>query len=384
MELNMANVCLKQVCKEYANGFKAVQGINLEIKNGEFMVFVGPSGCAKSTTLRMIAGLEEISSGEIYIGDKLVNDLPPKDRGIAMVFQNYALYPHMTVYENMAFGLKVAKVNKQEIDQRVREAAEKLEITEHLNKKPKELSGGQRQRVAVGRAIVRKPEVFLFDEPLSNLDAKLRVSMRVRISQLHRELSESGQTATMIYVTHDQVEAMTMGDRICILNKGQIMQVDTPLNVYHYPANKFVAGFIGSPSMNFIQVKIVQHNNVLAMEFPDTTKMELPMSKVKQLEPYINQTVWFGVRPEHLNIVPRQDLSNSINGIIDLIEQMGNESYLHLSSYGSMLTARLNSLNADFNLHNKALVSIQFMLEHCHWFALDSEINLHSIGENYA
>jgi multiple sugar transport system ATP-binding protein len=188
----------------------------------------------------------------------------------------------------------------------------------------------------------------------------------------------------MIYVTHDQVEAMTMGDRICILNKGQIMQVDTPLNVYHYPANKFVAGFIGSPSMNFIQVKIVQHNNVLAMEFPDTTKMELPMSKVKQLEPYINQTVWFGVRPEHLNIVPRQDLSNSINGIIDLIEQMGNESYLHLSSYGSMLTARLNSLNADFNLHNKALVSIQFMLEHCHWFALDSEINLHSIGENYA
>ena len=243
----MSKVVLKGVEKQYPNGFKAVHGIDLDIKDGEFMVFVGPSGCAKSTTLRMIAGLEEITGGEVYIGDKLVNDVPPKDRGIAMVFQNYALYPHMTVYENMAFGLKLKKTPKDEIDKRVREAAEKLEITELLDRKPKEMSGGQRQRVALGRAIVRKPEVFLFDEPLSNLDAKLRVSMRVRITQLHQELK-----TTMIYVTHDQVEAMTMGDRITVMKSGRIMQVDTPLNLYHYPANKFVAGFIGSPTMNLI------------------------------------------------------------------------------------------------------------------------------------
>ena len=232
----MAKVLLKGVEKEYPNGFKAVHGINLDIKDGEFMVFVGPSGCAKSTTLRMVAGLEEITGGEIYIGDKLVNDVAPKDRGIAMVFQNYALYPHMSVYENMAFGLKLKKTPKAEIDRRVRDAAEKLEITDLLDRKPKDMSGGQRQRVALGRAIVREPEVFLFDEPLSNLDAKLRVSMRVKISQLHKELG-----ATMIYVTHDQVEAMTMGDRICVLREGKIMQVDTPLNLYNKPTNKFVA-----------------------------------------------------------------------------------------------------------------------------------------------
>ena len=259
----MARVVLKQVEKQYPNGFKAVHGINLDIKDGEFMVFVGPSGCAKSTTLRMVAGLEEITGGEIWIGDKLVNNLPPKDRGIAMVFQNYALYPHMTVYENMAFGLKMAKVPKEEIDKRVKEAAEKLEITQLLNRKPKEMSGGQRQRVAVGRAIVRKPDVFLFDEPLSNLDAKLRVSMRVKITQLHKQLKAEGQNATMIYVTHDQVEAMTMGDRICVLNFGKIMQVDTPLNLYNKPANKFVAGFIGSPAMNIVKVTLVSENEKL-------------------------------------------------------------------------------------------------------------------------
>ena len=249
----MSKVVLKKVEKQYPNGFKAVHGIDLEIKDGEFMVFVGPSGCAKSTTLRMIAGLEEITGGEIYIGDKLVNDVSPKDRGIAMVFQNYALYPHMTVYENMAFGLKLKKTPKEEIDKRVKEAAEKLEITELLDRKPKEMSGGQRQRVALGRAIVRKPEVFLFDEPLSNLDAKLRVSMRVRITQLHQELK-----TTMIYVTHDQVEAMTMGDRITVMKAGRIMQVDTPLNLYHYPKNKFVAGFIGSPTMNLIECTLLE------------------------------------------------------------------------------------------------------------------------------
>ena len=221
----MAEVRLKKVEKQYPNGFKAVHGIDLDIKDGEFMVFVGPSGCAKSTTLRMIAGLEDITGGEVYIGDRLVNDVPPKDRGISMVFQNYALYPHMTVYENMSFGLKLKKTPKDEIDRRVREAAEKLEITELLDRKPKEMSGGQRQRVALGRAIVRNPDVFLFDEPLSNLDAKLRVSMRLRITQLHKELK-----TTMIYVTHDQVEAMTMGDRITVMRSGRIMQVDTPLN----------------------------------------------------------------------------------------------------------------------------------------------------------
>ena len=258
----MSKVVLKGVEKQYPNGFKAVHGIDLDIKDGEFMVFVGPSGCAKSTTLRMIAGLEEITGGEVYIGDKLVNDVPPKDRGIAMVFQNYALYPHMTVYENMAFGLKLKKTPKEEIDKRVKEAAEKLEITELLDRKPKEMSGGQRQRVALGRAIVRKPEVFLFDEPLSNLDAKLRVSMRVRITQLHQELK-----TTMIYVTHDQVEAMTMGDRITVMKSGRIMQVDTPLNLYQYPANKFVAGFIGSPTMNLVEGTVIEKEGKIFVDF---------------------------------------------------------------------------------------------------------------------
>ncbi|MDU4551075.1 MAG: ATP-binding cassette domain-containing protein, partial [Staphylococcus epidermidis] len=248
----MATVSLRKIEKRYENGFKAVHGIDLEIHDGEFMVFVGPSGCAKSTTLRMIAGLEDISGGEIYIGNRKVNDLPPKDRGIAMVFQNYALYPHKTVFDNMAFGLKMQKRPKDEIKRRVEDAAEKLEITELLYRKPKEMSGGQRQRVAVGRAIVRKPDVFLFDEPLSNLDAKLRVSMRMKIAQLHRSLKEEGHPATMIYVTHDQTEALTLGDRICVLNHGNIMQVDTPTDLYNYPNNKFVASFIGSPSINLI------------------------------------------------------------------------------------------------------------------------------------
>lgn len=236
----MAEVVLKGVEKKYANGFKAVHGIDLSIKDGEFMVFVGPSGCAKSTTLRMIAGLEEITDGTISIGGKIINNIPPKDRGIAMVFQNYALYPHMTVYDNMAFSLKIKKTPRDVIDHKVRDAAKILELEELLERTPRELSGGQRQRVAVGRAIVRDPEVFLFDEPLSNLDAKLRVHMRVQLSKLHKRLN-----TTMIYVTHDQVEAMTMGDRICVMNFGKIMQVDTPLNLYYYPANKFVAGFIG-------------------------------------------------------------------------------------------------------------------------------------------
>lgn len=250
----MAQVKLKNINKVYKNGFHAVHDVCLDIEDGEFMVLVGPSGCAKSTTLRMMAGLESVTSGDLFIGDKRCNDAPPKDRGIAMVFQNYALYPHMTVKQNLAFGLETARKPKHEIESRVKEAAELLEITELLDRKPGQLSGGQCQRVALGRAMVRKPEVFLFDEPLSNLDAKLRVSMRRRICRLHEELKQSDRPATMVYVTHDQVEALTMGDRICVLNKGKIMQVDTPMNVYHKPKNKFVAEFIGSPAMNMLEL----------------------------------------------------------------------------------------------------------------------------------
>ena len=246
----MASVTISNLEKVYPNGFKAVHGINLDIRDGEFMVIVGPSGCAKSTTLRMVAGLESISGGEIRIGDKIVNNAPSKDRGIAMVFQNYALYPHMKVRDNLAFGLRLQKMDKSQIEERVSEAARVLEIEELMDRYPRQLSGGQAQRVAVGRAIVKKPEVFLFDEPLSNLDAKLRGSMRVRISDLHKRMIAEGKPATSIYVTHDQTEAMTMGDRICVMKLGHIMQVDTPDNLYNFPANMFVAGFIGAPEMN--------------------------------------------------------------------------------------------------------------------------------------
>ncbi len=389
----MAKVVLKKVEKQYPNGFKAVHGIDLEIKDGEFMVFVGPSGCAKSTTLRMVAGLEEITGGEIWIGDKLVNDLPPKDRGIAMVFQNYALYPHMTVYDNMAFGLKMAKTPKDEIDRRVREAAEKLEITQLLDRKPKEMSGGQRQRtvydnmafglkmaktpkdeidkrvreaaekleitqlldrkpkemsggqrqrVAVGRAIVRKPDVFLFDEPLSNLDAKLRVSMRVKITQLHKQLKAEGQTATMIYVTHDQVEAMTMGDRICVLNYGKIMQVDTPLNLYHKPANKFVAGFIGSPAMNFVDGVIEENEDGIIFIFGNSKHVVLPKEMGENVKSHIGKKVILGIRPENIgNKVshPEGEKINFFKGQVSVVEHMGNEEFLYFTIDGCEFTS---------------------------------------------
>ncbi|MEG3693756.1 ATP-binding cassette domain-containing protein, partial [Vibrio coralliirubri] len=267
----MAKVTLQNVNKVYDNGFHAIHDVSLEIKDGEFMVLVGPSGCAKSTMLRMVAGLESITDGQLVIGDRECNDLPPKDRGIAMVFQNYALYPHMTAYENLAFGLETAKKSKAEIKERVTKAAELLEITDLLDRKPKQMSGGQRQRVALGRAMVRNPDVFLFDEPLSNLDAKLRVSMRRRIIRLHNQLQESGKPATMIYVTHDQVEAMTMGDRVCILNQGQIMQVDTPMNVYHNPKNKFVAEFIGSPAMNMLEGTLLEQSGKVCVQLNEHT-----------------------------------------------------------------------------------------------------------------
>ena len=372
----MAEVVLKKVEKQYPNGFKAVHGIDLNIKDGEFMVFVGPSGCAKSTTLRMVAGLEEITGGEIYIGEKLVNDLPPKDRGIAMVFQNYALYPHMTVYDNMAFGLKMAKVPKNEIDKRVKEAAEKLEITDLLDRKPKEMSGGQRQRVAVGRAIVRKPEVFLFDEPLSNLDAKLRVSMRVRITQLHKQLKEEGQNATMIYVTHDQVEAMTMGDRICVLNYGKIMQVDTPLNLYNTPANKFVAGFIGSPAMNIVKASLISKENKLFVKLTNGDELELPKEKAEKVKGHVGKDVWFGIRPENVgNKNTSKPGDSSLIGKVNIVEQMGNEEFIYFFIGDAQYTARIpaeKSTGANFNQQE----NFYFEMDKCHLFDIETEKNI--------
>ena len=365
----MAEVRLKKVEKQYPNGFKAVHGIDLDIKDGEFMVFVGPSGCAKSTTLRMIAGLEDITGGEVYIGDRLVNDVPPKDRGISMVFQNYALYPHMTVYENMSFGLKLKKTPKDEIDRRVREAAEKLEITELLDRKPKEMSGGQRQRVALGRAIVRNPDVFLFDEPLSNLDAKLRVSMRLRITQLHKELK-----TTMIYVTHDQVEAMTMGDRITVMRSGRIMQVDTPLNLYHYPANKFVAGFIGSPTMNLVDGELKEENGKIYFSL-DGTLIEILGEKANKLKSHIGKKVTFGMRPESITVAEKED-SVSKKGKVSVVEQMGNEEYIYFSLGNYQLTCRMNVEGIDDLSNQKVEKVFRFDTTKAHIFDIETEENI--------
>jgi len=365
----MAEVRLKKVEKQYPNGFKAVHGIDLDIKDGEFMVFVGPSGCAKSTTLRMIAGLEDITGGEVYIGDRLVNDVPPKDRGISMVFQNYALYPHMTVYENMSFGLKLKKTPKDEIDRRVREAAEKLEITELLDRKPKEMSGGQRQRVALGRAIVRNPDVFLFDEPLSNLDAKLRVSMRLRITQLHKELK-----TTMIYVTHDQVEAMTMGDRITVMRSGRIMQVDTPLNLYHYPANKFVAGFIGSPTMNLVDGELKEENGKIYFSL-DGTLIEILGEKANKLKSHIGKKVTFGMRPESITVAEKED-SVSKKGKVSVVEQMGNEEYIYFSLGNYQLTCRMNVEGIDDLSNQKVEKIFRFDTTKAHIFDIETEENI--------
>ena len=295
----MAQVSLRHVSKSYSGNVKAVSDVTLGIENKEFVVFVGPSGCGKSTTLRMIAGLEEISEGEIYIGDKMVNDVPAKDRDIAMVFQNYALYPHMTVYENMAFGLRLRKYSKAEIDQRVKEAAQMLGIARYLNRRPKELSGGERQRVAVGRAIVRKPLVFLFDEPLSNLDAKMRVQMRTEINKLHTRLQ-----STMIYVTHDQVEAMTMGNRIVVMKDGIVHQVADPISLYDKPVNKFVAGFIGSPPMNFLNGKVIKDDGKLYFD-EGTFKVKIVDDMMGRIGPYQGKEVVFGIRPEDITCLWR-------------------------------------------------------------------------------
>ncbi|MDQ8181738.1 sn-glycerol-3-phosphate ABC transporter ATP-binding protein UgpC [Pelagicoccus sp. SDUM812005] len=343
----MSEVTLSNLSKTYpAAGknpaFQAVKGIDLQIRDREFMVLVGPSGCGKSTTLRMIAGLEEITDGTIAIGETVVNNTLPKDRDIAMVFQNYALYPHMTVYDNMAFGLKLRKYKKDEIKARVGEAASMLGLQDMLDRKPKALSGGQRQRVAVGRAIVRKPKVFLFDEPLSNLDAKMRVSTRAEISKLHKSLD-----ATMIYVTHDQVEAMTMGDRICIMNAGEIMQVDTPLAVYNEPANLFVAGFIGSPPMNLLYGTVAKSGDQLVFQENDgqTAGIQVPLdARLSRLaQKRIGSEIVFGIRPEHIKMLssPQAAPAASIPAIVDNSEPMGSETFLYLLTGSHKLVARI-------------------------------------------
>ncbi|MGA2323156.1 MAG: sn-glycerol-3-phosphate ABC transporter ATP-binding protein UgpC [Sedimentisphaerales bacterium] len=335
----MANVILKGLTKKFKDA-TVVDDLNIEIKDKEFAVLVGPSGCGKTTTLRMIAGLEEASSGHIYIGDKLVNDVQPKDRDIAMVFQNYALYPHMDVYNNMAIGLKLRKFPKEEIDQRVQETARVLGIENLLKRKPRELSGGQRQRVAVGRAIVKKPKVFLFDEPLSNLDAKLRVTMRAEISKLHRRLE-----ATIIYVTHDQVEAMTMADRIFIMNDGRLQQSGPPLEVYKKPNNKFVAGFIGSPATNFIDSVITKENGAYFIN-AEGIKLKVPENFISKITDYIGKEIVFGVRPEDIhdkNFFSNAISCNSIKTKIDVIEPLGSEIFIYLTCGKNSFVGRMDS-----------------------------------------
>ncbi|MCQ2494333.1 MAG: sn-glycerol-3-phosphate ABC transporter ATP-binding protein UgpC [Lachnospiraceae bacterium] len=338
----MAGLSLKNICKVYPNGFEAVKNFNLEIADQEFIIFVGPSGCGKSTTLRMIAGLEDISSGELRIGDRLVNDVEPKDRDIAMVFQNYALYPHMSVRDNMAFGLKLRKVPKDQIDKMVNEAAKILDLTALLDRKPKALSGGQRQRVAMGRAIVRNPKVFLMDEPLSNLDAKLRVQMRIEIAKLHQRLG-----TTIIYVTHDQTEAMTLGDRIVVMKDGVIQQVDTPQNLYEKPVNLFVAGFMGSPQMNFLDAIVRIEGDVAYLEIADHS-IPLPPAKSKKLVEggYDGKVVTFGIRPEDVydsEMFIASSPQSVFESTIKVYELLGAEVYLYFDLQEFPITARVDS-----------------------------------------
>jgi len=335
----MAEVKLKNIAKSYDGKTMIVRDVSFEIHDTEFLVMVGPSGCGKSTILRMIAGLEEITDGDLFIDDKRVNDLQPKDRDIAMVFQNYALYPHMTVYQNMAFGLKIKKVPKKEIDQRVRKAADILEITELLDRRPGAMSGGQRQRVAIGRAIVRDPKVFLFDEPLSNLDAKLRVAMRVELQRLHQKLN-----ATMVYVTHDQTEAMTLGDRIVVLKDGDIMQIGTPMELYHQPQNIFVAGFIGSPPINFIKGQIIKDSSVWFSQERSGLKIDLSKVKNESIHNYIDKPVVLGIRPENIksgSVAASNNLHKQQVEVVAL-EQMGNEILVYSQLGGNQIIARFS------------------------------------------
>jgi len=368
----MARVELREVTKTYEKDVVVVHQANINIQDKEFVVLVGPSGCGKSTTLRMVAGLEEVSSGEIYIGDRVVNEVPPKDRDIAMVFQNYALYPHMTVYENMAFGLRLRKYPKAEIEQRVRDAARILSIEPFLDRKPKALSGGQRQRVAVGRAIVRKPQVFLFDEPLSNLDAKLRVQMRTEISKLHNRLE-----TTMIYVTHDQVEAMTMGDRIVVMKDGYIQQIDTPLHLYNHPTNKFVAGFIGSPAMNFMTGKVVRENGLFFHE--GRFQFQAPKKFAASLEKYQDREIVFGIRPEDFHLADNAAgvaEGAAVMATVEVVEPMGNEIYIYLNTGINSLVARVNARSEPPIGSSLKLV---LDLSKAHFFDSQSEVSLSSL-----
>lgn len=330
----MAKVELKGIGKVYAGNVRAVENANITVEDREFVVLVGPSGCGKTTTLRMVAGLEEITEGTLEIDGKVVNDLPPKDRNIAMVFQNYALYPHMTVFDNMAFGLKIRKFPKAEIQKRVEEAAQILDIQGLLQRKPKALSGGQRQRVAVGRAIVRKPKVFLFDEPLSNLDAKLRVQMRAEISSLHNRLN-----ATMIYVTHDQVEAMTMADKIVVMKDGLIHQIGSPLTLYNSPNNKFVAGFIGSPPMNFMTVDVKESGGKVAIEEGNFT-MAINKEDGEKLSSYVGKKVFYGIRPENIIFETKGVQENHIVGSVEVIEQLGEQIHLLINTGNHVFIAK--------------------------------------------
>lgn len=366
----MAQVSLKNIYKSYSKDVTAVSNFNLDIKDKEFIIFVGPSGCGKSTTLRMIAGLEEITKGELYIGDNFSNNVAPKDRDIAMVFQNYALYPHMTVFDNMAFGLKIRKVPKQEIKRRVEEAARILDISHLLDRKPKAISGGQRQRVALGRAIVRDPKVFLLDEPLSNLDAKLRTQMRAEISKLHKRLG-----TTFIYVTHDQTEAMTMGDRIVVMRDGFIQQVDTPQNLYDKPCNQFVAGFMGSPQMNFIEATLVKSGNEYFLKF-GKYMLKVPSNKnpEDELNDYIGKEVIVGIRPEHIHNEQEyiERYSDAVvEAKVEVSELMGAETYLYLDIANNSIIARV-SPETDCKSGEKVKVALE--LDKIHIFDKETEI----------
>jgi multiple sugar transport system ATP-binding protein len=362
----MASVTYDHVSKKFGE-VTAVNDMNIEVQDQEFLVLVGPSGCGKTTALRLLAGLEEITEGRILIADRVVNDVPPKDRDIAMVFQSYALYPHMSVYDNMAFGLKLRKMPKQEIKRRVQEAAEILGIEGLLDRKPRQLSGGQRQRVAVGRAIVREPKVFLFDEPLSNLDAKLRVETRANISKLHNRLQ-----TTFIYVTHDQMEAMTMASRIAVMKNGILYQVDTPQNLYDYPANVFVAGFIGSPAMNFFNAKLERADGGLVVD-AKPFRLPVPPAKVDKYAPYVGKAVVFGIRPEDIHdpaFAPRDIYGSAVETHIDVSELMGNEIFLYLMSGENSFIARVDPrTKARMGDQTRVL----FNMDNMHLFKVDGE-----------
>src|SRR5512138_1590795 len=361
----MAQVRLRDLNKKF-DGTHAVKNVNLEIRDREFVVLVGPSGCGKTTTLRMVAGLEEISSGEISIDGKVVNNLAPMDRDIAMVFQNYALYPHMSVYDNMAFGLRMRKFERAEIAKRVQDAADILDIGQLLKRKPRQLSGGQRQRVALGRAIVRHPQVFLFDEPLSNLDAKLRVQMRVELKKLHERLG-----TTAIYVTHDQVEAMTLGDRVVVMKDGWIQQVGEPLELYSHPANRFVAGFIGSPSMNFVEMTIADANGGLWADAPGL-RVKVPPASAARLGPYKGQKVTLGIRPEDLRVASGSDSADySFDTVVDVVEPLGSEILLDVKAGSNVIVARVDP-TVRAKLHDKMRLALH--PERVHFFDNKTEL----------